>query len=131
MKVFIDTSAILAVLNADDQYHSLATSKWHTLLSQPQQLYINNYVLSEVITLLQNRFGIEAVRLFYNDVLPILVIIWVSETVNQQAMSALLTANRRSLSLVDCASFETMRYLGISQVFTFDSHFKEQGFEVI
>jgi predicted nucleic acid-binding protein len=44
--------------------------------------------------------------------------------------SALLAANRRLLSLVDCTSFQTMRLRGISRVFTFDHHFKEYGFEV-
>ena len=40
-------------------------------------------------------------------------------------------ANRRQLSLVDCSSFETMRRVRIEKVFTFDEHFREQGFEVI
>jgi len=131
MKVFIDTSAILAVLNANDRYHVDAAKVWNALLSQPKQLYINNYILVEVFSLLQNRFGLEAVRLFTNDVLPVLGITWVDESIHQQAVSALLTANRRTLSLVDCTSFETMRQLGIIQVFAFDDHFKEQGFEVI
>ncbi len=131
MKVFIDTSAILAVLNVNDQNHAAAVNVWIALLAQPQQLYINNYVLVEIFTLLQNRFGLEAVHLFYNNVLPALGITWVGESIHQQAVSAVLTANRRTLSLVDCTSFETMRQLGISQVFTFDEHFKEQGFEVI
>jgi predicted nucleic acid-binding protein len=41
------------------------------------------------------------------------------------------TANRRQLSLVDYTGFETMRHLGIEKVFTFDEHFREQGFELI
>jgi len=131
MKVFIDTSAILAVLNANDQYHVAAANVWNALLSQSEQLYINNYVIVEVFSLLQNQFGPEAVRLFNNDVLPVLGITWVGESAHQQAVSALLAANRRTLSLVDCTSFETMRQLGISQVFAFDDHFKEQGFEVV
>jgi predicted nucleic acid-binding protein len=47
------------------------------------------------------------------------------------AMSALLAANRRTLSLVDCTSFEIMRESGLDTVFTFDAHFSEQGFKVI
>jgi predicted nucleic acid-binding protein len=45
--------------------------------------------------------------------------------------SALLTANRRQLSLVDCVSFEMMRRLGIKTAFTYDRHFSEQGFECL
>jgi predicted nucleic acid-binding protein len=43
----------------------------------------------------------------------------------------LLAANRRSLSLVDCTSFEVMRQAGLDTVFTFDLHFREMGFKVI
>lgn len=46
-------------------------------------------------------------------------------------MQNVLTANRRQLSLVDCSAFETMRRLDIETVFTFDEHFREQGFNVI
>jgi predicted nucleic acid-binding protein len=46
-------------------------------------------------------------------------------------MSALLAANRRSLSLVDCTSFEIMRQAGLDTAFTFDSHFRELGFKMI
>ena len=44
---------------------------------------------------------------------------------------ALLTADRRHLSIVDCTSFEIMRKQGIEKVFCFDKHFKEQGFDPI
>ena len=131
MNVFVDTSAILAVLNADDQYHSVAKSAWKNLLVEGIQLYFNNYVLVETFGLLQNRFGLEAVRLFQSDILPVMEIVWVDENIHTSAVSALLAANRRSLSLVDCVSFETIRQLGSHHVFSLDAHFKEQGFEVI
>ncbi len=131
MNVYVDTSAFLAVLNVDDRYHRMAKSAWERLLSEEAQLYLNNYVLVETFFLLQNRFGLEAVRLFQRDILPVVEIAWVDEAVHNPAVSALLAANRRSLSLVDCTSFETMRQLGLSTAFTLDNHFKEQGFEVV
>ncbi len=42
--------------------------------------------------------------------------------------SALLAANRRQLSLVDCVSFVVCRQRQLEQVFAFDTHFSEQGF---
>jgi predicted nucleic acid-binding protein len=36
---------------------------------------------------------------------------------------------RRHLTLVDCASFESMRRLTVRRAFAFDRHFEEQGFE--
>ncbi|HSQ16097.1 MAG TPA: PIN domain-containing protein, partial [Anaerolineales bacterium] len=94
-------------------------------------LFSSNYVILETTALLQHRFGIEAVRLFENDILPVIEIVWLDETVHKQGMSALLIANRRDLSLVDCTSFEIMRQSGLEAVFTFDPHFGEQGFMLI
>jgi predicted nucleic acid-binding protein len=94
-------------------------------------LICNNYVLVETIAVLQNRLGMDAMMVFQNDVRPILTILWVDENLHQRAVSALLAAQRRRLSLVDCASFESMRQAGIRQAFAFDVDFEEQGFEVL
>ena len=54
------------------------------------QLYLNNYVLIETFTLLQNRFGLEAVRLFQGDILPVMEIAWIDEATHNSAVSALV-----------------------------------------
>ena len=131
MSVYVDTSAFLAVLNADDRFHAQARTRWRQLIEAGLPLICNNYVLVETLAVLQNRFGMDAVSAFQNDVAPLLTILWVDGDLHQRAMSALLTAQRRNLSLVDCASFESMRQAGLRQVFVFDPHFEEQGFEVL
>jgi predicted nucleic acid-binding protein len=131
MSIFIDTSAFLAVLNANDRFHEQARQAWDEILSSDAILFSSNYVLLETTALLQHRFGIEAVRLFENDILPVIEIVWLDETIHKQGMSALLIANRRDLSLVDCTSFEIMRQSGLETAFTFDVHFREQGFKVL
>ena len=131
MSVYIDTSAFLAVLNADDRFHARARRRWQQLIEANLPLICNNYVLVETIAVLQNRLGMDAVMVFQSDVRPILTILWVDENLHQRAVSALLAAQRRRLSLVDCASFESMRQTGLRQAFAFDVHFEEQGFEVL
>lgn len=131
MSVYVDTSAFLAVLNADDHAHPPARQRWQQLIESSQPLFCNNYVLVETMAVLQSRLGMEAVIAFQNDVKPILTVLWIDEDLHQRALSALLAARRRRLSLVDCASFESMRLMGLQQVFTYDMHFEEQGFEVL
>jgi predicted nucleic acid-binding protein len=131
MNIFIDTAALLAVLNANDRFHGPASQAWNEILSSESILFSSNYVLLETTALLLHRFGIDAVRLFESDILPIIEIVWLDETIHKQGMSALLVANRRDLSLVDCTSFEIMRQNGLNAVFTFDPHFGEQGFSVV
>jgi len=131
VSVYVDTSAFLAVLNADDRFHATARRRWQQLIEAGRSLICNNYVLVETMAVIQNRLGMDAVIAFQNDVRPILTILWVDEDLHQRAVSALLAARRRRLSLVDCASFESMIQAGMRQVFAFDTHFEEQGFEVL
>ncbi|MDK2882670.1 MAG: hypothetical protein PWP58_1006 [Bacillota bacterium] len=131
MIVYVDTSAFLAVLNADDSNHAEAKRAWIRLLHQHATLVCNNYVLVETFALIQRRLGMEAVRAFNDNVVPVLRVEWVNDLLHMQAINALLTADRRGLSLVDCASFVTMRNLGIYEVFAFDKHFAEQGFHYV
>lgn len=131
MRIFIDTSAFLAILDADDKNHPKASESWKKLVLSSDLLVCHNYVLVETLALLQNRFGMRAVRVFSEDVLPVVHIEWIDETTHNTAINALITAAKRDLSLVDCVSFEIMRKLGIKTAFTFDSHFAKQGFNCI
>lgn len=131
MSVYVDTSAFLAVLDADDENHEAAKKVWTELLESREAIVCNSYVLMETYALVQHRLGMAAVRAFHEDVFPVLQLEWIDDSLHQQAANALLTANRRNLSLVDCASFATMRRLGIKKAFAFDKHFSEQGFTCI
>jgi len=131
MTVLIDTSAFLAMLNVDDNNHSGAKKEWGDLINSDRSLISHNYVLIESFALIQRRMGNKAVRVFEEDILPLINIEWIGERMHKSAVSALFAAGRRNLSLVDCVSFEVMRTLGIKKVFTFDSHFKEQGFHCV
>jgi predicted nucleic acid-binding protein len=55
---------------------------------------------------------------------------WVTTDDHERAIEALLVADRRRLSLVDCVSFEVMCRLDIRECLAFDQHFAEQGFVV-
>ncbi len=131
MSVFVDTSAFLAVLNADDRQHDRARPFWETILQKNEILFTTNYVLLETYALVQNRLGMNAVREFATYAVPLLEIVWVDETLHQRGVSAFLSANRRRLSLVDSISFEVARAFGIDKIFTFDRHFAEQGFRCL
>jgi predicted nucleic acid-binding protein len=63
MTVFVDTSALYAVLDRDDANHLAARETWRRLLLDPSALLLtHNYVLVETAALLQNRRGIDVVR---------------------------------------------------------------------
>jgi predicted nucleic acid-binding protein len=129
--IFVDTSALYAVLDRDDQNHPLAKSTWSSLLQADDVLIVTNYVVVETTALVQHRLGMEAFRVLCGDILPALDMQWIGEDEHRQAQNALLAADRRKVSLVDCSSFHVMRSRMVRTAFAFDPHFREQGFEVL
>ncbi len=129
--IFIDTSAFLALVHRADTSHQNAVEQWEKLLEADDALITNNYVLVESIAIAQSRYGLEAVIYLQSELLQSVTIDWMDTEKHASAIEAVLLANRRNLSLVDCSSFQTMKRLGIDTVFTFDKHFREQGFNII
>lgn len=128
MIVYVDTSALYAVLDRDDENHAIALELWRKLLAGSDELATTNYTVLETVALSQARLGIEAVRAFTTDIVPLLSVDWVGEDLHRAATAALLTTAKRRLSLVDCVSFEAMRARGIRTAFTFDAHYSRHGF---
>jgi predicted nucleic acid-binding protein len=131
MEIFVDTSALYALVCAEDLNHQQAITTWEGLLNNERYLVTNNYVIVESISLFQDRFGMDKVRSFQTKTVPFFQIDWINEDQHAYIGGKFLIANRRNLSLVDCSAFESMRRMGISTVFAFDAHFREQGFKVI
>lgn len=131
--IFVDTSAFFALIDRDDDAHALARQTWTALLSAntPALLLTSSYVIVESFALTQARLGLAAARVLHDDILPVVSVHWVLEQDHAAAVSALLAAHRRRLSLVDCCSFQVMRRLGIRRAFAFDQHFAEHGFELV
>ncbi len=130
-KIFVDTSALYALISTQDQKIELAVKTWEDTLERGEILFTNNYVLVECFALVQSRLGIEFARALQANIVSFLQVDWIGEQQHASSVNDVFTANRRQLSLIDCSCFESMRRLGIERVFTFDEHFHEQGFKVI
>lgn len=131
MTVFVDTSALVALLDANEDKHAACGRAWRTLLQEDASLVTSSYVMVETYALAQRRLGLDAVRVLTADVLPLITVDWVDEFIHGAALASLLTANRRDLSLVDCVSFETMRRRDITRAFALDTDFSKQGFTAV
>ena len=130
-EVFVDTSALYAVLDADDEAHARARTAWRELIEAGASLVTSSYVCVETTALVQARLGMDAVRALFNDLLPVVTVVTVDAAHHTNAVATLLGVNRRDLSLVDCSSFAMMRQRGIAAAFAFDRHFAQQGFRQI
>jgi predicted nucleic acid-binding protein len=126
---FVDTSALLATLNADDPNHASANEVMRRYVDA--SLVTHNYVILETTALLQRRFGLAAVRLFSERLVPVLEVAWIDAERHDRAVGMLLSRRRRSVSLVDWASFNLMRERGIQDAFAYDDDFRREGFTLL
>lgn len=131
MTVFVDTSALYALLNQGDEAHETARSTFERLLADDVPLLTHNYVVVESVALVQRRIGLAAVAALRDGLLAVVRQSWVDPDLHGQALAATLAAGRRDVSFVDRVSFELMRRRGLVQAFAFDEHFSEHGFELV
>ena len=128
MTVFVDTSALFALLDAEDAGHDLAFPAWSSDIDACAGFVTTNYVIVETITLVQRRLGTNAARALIDEMLPLVDTTWVTEADHGAGLSKMVWAARRRLSLLDCVSFTVMRRLGVCDYLGLDPHFEEQGF---
>lgn len=127
-RVFVDTSALLALMNRDDRAHSAARTTFEALERSRTVLVTTSYVLTETYALLQSREGLAAVAGFRDAMAPLLECAWVSEGLHNAGLDLVLQRQQRGLSLVDAVSFVYMREQRIYEAFAFDGDFVAEGF---
>ena len=130
-RVFVDTSALLALLNPDDSAHRQARTAFERLAAMGAALTTTSYVLVETYALVGRRLGAEAVRAFRESFAPLLDVIWVDETLHEAGLDLLLARKSGRLSLVDAVSFVTIRQRGVDQVFAYDDDFRRERFDLL
>lgn len=130
MSVFVDTSGLYSVLDAESDQHLVAAEEWNRLIDEGHRLRTHSYVVVETAALLQRRIGMAAAVALHRDLLPVLSVRFVDQDLHTQATTSLLAAGRRKVSLVDWTSFEMMRDEHLTEAFTLDTHFAEQGFTI-
>ena len=128
MNIFADTSGFFALLVKSDYMHVRARENFRYFAENNAQLISSSFVLVETTALLQRRIGLTAINDFNAKILPLLEIVWVDDKWYTKAAHRLLVRNNRTVSLVDCLSFEIMEALQIDCAFAFDRHFEENGF---
>jgi uncharacterized protein len=129
--VFADTSALFALLDANDENHQRAADAFLRLRTRNAPLVSTSFVLVETYALAGRRLGLDAVRRFRSDFAPLLDVVWVDRALHDAGLDLLLERRKRRLSLVDAVSFVTMRQQHVSEAFVFDPHFEQEGFSVV
>ena len=130
-RIYVDTSAIYALLDRADRYHAPAREIWPSLLETDVALVTSNYTVSEAVTVLQYRIGFDAAKLWCRDVLGVMDVCWVDQDLHDKAHEVWMNLGLQRFSLVDCVSFVTMNRMRIEKAFGFKQKYVDQGFALI
>ena len=128
MIVFVDTSAVYALLDAGDSNHERAIRATARLLGE--ELVTHSYVVVELVSLVRRRLGADAAARLIDELLPAIDVTDVDASLRARALAAFRASTGSAVSLVDRTSFEFMRQSGISRAWAMDSDFATEGFEL-
>ena len=84
-RVFVDTSAVLALLVEADESHGAALRVFETLRDREAALVTTSYHLVETYALLDRQFGTDACARFRADFAPLLDVVWVDAGLQEAA----------------------------------------------
>jgi predicted nucleic acid-binding protein len=132
MRLFVDTSAWLALNDKNDQYHDEAVSKITKVRQQKIQLVTSEYVFDESITIIRYRISHRAAVAF-GDALISSNVASIEDIADEERLKAWVLFKKyrdKDLSFTDCTSFALMVKLKLQKAFSFDDHFKQVGFEL-
>ena len=136
MRLFVDTSALVALANSKDKHNVSAVEfreKLRSSSSRATLLIISNYVFDETITLLRVRIG-HAYAISFGKSLKdseLFRIHWLTPEVDELAWDIFVKYSDKDYSYTDCTSFALMKAEGIDTVFGYDDHFRQFGFQQV
>jgi hypothetical protein len=130
MKLFVDTSAWLALNDRSDQFHALAVEKLASIRAGRISLVTSDYVLDESVTIIRLRASHAAAVIFGQSILgsSVIDLIPVGPDDRLAAWEIFKKYADQDFSFTDCTSFALMRKLCLKTVFSFDGHFSLIGF---
>ena len=128
-RVFVDTSAWFAYVNAGDPDHRRVRD---VLDDAPDRLVTSTYVFDETVTLTQARLGHRRAVAVGRTLLDPAIVEWLRVTpVDERAPWALFERRPdKSYSFTDCTSFVLMRRERIGHAIALDEHFAQEGFTI-
>lgn len=128
--VLWDSSAILALLDADDTNHRRAITGVDRIVAEQRPSFVTNYVQAEAHALLLRRLGRTVAREWLLTAsLPVVRALPAEE---DRAKAILATHTDKEWSLCDAISFAVLESRGVRIAFTFDHHFRQYGrFEIV
>ena len=132
MNIFLDTSAIIALINERDASHAEAAEIMRRIKLReiPLTRFVTTeHVLGETLTFMSCTLKRHDLAVTTGEAIMnsnFIEIFRINDEVLRAAWETF--KKRREVSFADCVSFVLMEYLGIDHAFTLDVHFRQMGY---
>jgi uncharacterized protein len=131
--VFLDTSGLVALVNADDQWHAAAEVVWQKLIETGAPLLTTSLVLIEIgdgLARVQHR---QLAVDLYNRLQPSqrIEIVQVTPADESKAWALFRQRTDKQWGMTDCVSMVIMQRRGLTDVFGSDRDFAQAGFTIL
>lgn len=131
--IFIDTAYIYALINPNDQWHSVALQRQNKLSPQRPKLVTSEFVLTEIANGLSSvnfrEAAYNAIRLFQDD--TDVDVVPASSKLFSEGLKLYESRKDKTWGLTDCTSFVIMQERGLTDAPTPDDHFRQAGFTAL
>jgi uncharacterized protein len=129
-RVFVDTSAWYDLFLPNSPSH---TQVAEVMRGQDAKYVTSTYVVDELVSLLTGRKGHAVAARAGSSIRSAPEIRLEHPDAAEEARAWRLFLDRpdKAYSLTDCLSFVVMKRLGVTEVVTTDSHFRQEGFTVL
>lgn len=132
-RLFVDTSAWDDIADKGDKNHAIALQFRDDIAGQ-FILVTSDYILDELYTLLLMNVGYQQ-SIQFKSKLEVLIaenvleVVWVTHDIHDRAWQTFRKFNvDKQWSFTDCTSYTYMKDAAIIDVFAFDRHFEQMGF---
>ena len=136
-KVFIDTSALYALMTPKDKFYNSANEYLESVIKKSDKkditLITTDYVICETLNLINIRQGHKEAIEFLNSIenSQYFDVEDITKSNKDEAKKIFKKHTDKDYSFTDCTSFAFMRENEIKKAFAFDNHFIQFGFELV
>lgn len=130
-KVYVDTSALLPLLDGDDRDHAAVIKALTRIVETRETLVTSSYTVVEAGALVKRRLGATVFQALGETIDRSVEVVWVDESLHRRAWVKAAAEERQGPSLVDWTGFLVMKDRGIKTALAIDNHFRQQGFRIL
>lgn len=130
--IFVDADAFIALYNKDDFHHKKAERFLAQLKELKEELITSWDVVDETATKLSRFLTKKSALNFFQNILKgQIIIIYPDSAMAKTVLEIFKSQKSKKVSLTDCTNMAIARQKGIKIFFSFDRHYKDNGFKLL